>query len=119
MMRAISGGERVSGLLEALRLLDRRRQALEAERDAISTPTSITAREAAQVRDELLELASSWRTVLADDPAHARPIVSSLLKGRVTFEPIEPNRWRLTGEGTLTGLFSREVAGRVRVPNRN
>ena len=34
-------------------------------------------------------IVGSWRQVLADDPTHARPIVSSLLKGRVT---ITPNR---------------------------
>jgi hypothetical protein len=35
--------------------------------------------------------------------------VSSLLKRRVTFTPLEPHRWRLDGEGTLIGLFTREV----------
>jgi hypothetical protein len=69
------------------------------------------------LRDELMALASSWRTVLADDPTHARPIISSLLKGRVTFAPLAPNPWRLTGEGTLVGLFSKEWTGRGYVPN--
>jgi hypothetical protein len=55
--------------------------------------------------------------VLADDPTHARPIVASLLKGRVIFAPLEPSRWRVCGEGSLIGLFSREVAGRGNVPN--
>ena len=35
-------------------------------------------------------LAADWRRVLVDDPMNARPIVSSLLKGRVMFTPIEP-----------------------------
>ena len=90
---AILGENRLSAiihgwieLLEALRLLDRRRLSLEAERDAISTPASITAREAAQVRDELLELASSWHgpsrrsgtcashhLVTAEGSCHVRP----------------------------------------------
>jgi hypothetical protein len=39
--------------------------------------------DADRVCDELLVLAGSWRRILADDPMHARPIVSSLLKGRV------------------------------------
>jgi len=45
---------------------------------------------------------------LADDPTHARPIVSSLLKGRVPFAPLpERKRWQLNGMSTLTGLFNR------------
>ena len=47
------------------------------------------------------------RNVMADDPGNARPIVSSLLVGRVTFAPVDDGRWRLTGEGTLSGLFER------------
>jgi site-specific DNA recombinase len=117
LMKAVQDGDRLSGLLEALRALDRRRQALEADRAAIAQRRGISASEADIVRDELLTLASSWRVVLADDPTHARPIVSSLLKGRVTFAPIAANRWRLTGEGTLSGLFSREWTGRSGVPN--
>ena len=45
---------------------------------------------------------------LADDPTHARPIVWSLLKRRVTIGPLdERRRWRLAGERTLSGLFER------------
>ena len=48
--------------------------------------------------------------MLADDPTHARPIVSSLLKGRVTFTPTDVRkRWTLSGEGSLVGLFERAV----------
>ena len=71
----------------------------------------LQASDADRVRDELLTLAGSWRQVLADDPTHARPIVSSLLKGRVTITPIEMvrKRWTLTGEGSLVGLFERAL----------
>src|SRR5262245_48096150 len=117
LMAAIRDGERISGLVDALRALDRRREGLEAERSSIATQSGIRASDSRRVREELLELASSWRTVLADDPTHARPIISSLLKGRVTFAPIAPNRWRLTGNGTLIGLFSKEWTGRGHVPN--
>jgi hypothetical protein len=55
-----------------------------------------------------------------DDPTHARPIVSSLLKERVTFTPLEePGWWQLRGEGHLSGLFSKEWTGRVDVPIRS
>jgi len=46
-----------------------------------------------------------WRRVLVDDPLNARPIVSSLLIGRVTFTALdERHRWRIDGEGTLAGV---------------
>ncbi len=71
----------------------------------------LKASEAVAVRDELLAIAADWRRVLADDPTHARPIISSLLRGRVTFTPLEErHRWRLNGEGTLSGLFERLVS---------
>jgi hypothetical protein len=41
---------------------------------------------------------------------HARPIVSALLKGRVTFTPMETaKRWTLRGEGSIVGLFERAI----------
>ena len=43
------------------------------------------------------------------DPANARPIVSSLLKARVTILPTAPGEWVISGEGTLTGLFERTL----------
>jgi hypothetical protein len=52
---------------------------LEADRDAVRAQVRHGASRAANVRDELIELACSWRQVLADDPTNARPIVSSLL----------------------------------------
>jgi hypothetical protein len=54
-------------------------------------------------------LANSWRTILADDPTNARPIVSSLLKGRVTILPTTKHRWTMSGEGALTGLFQSAI----------
>ena len=60
-----------------------------------------------QLRSELLDLAHSWRTVLADDPANARPVISALLLGRVTNTPLQDGRWKQTGDATLSGLFTR------------
>jgi hypothetical protein len=60
------------------------------------------------VRRELTALAGSWRQVLAEDPENARPIVTSLLVGRVTIAPtVKPREWKMRGEGTLAGLFER------------
>jgi hypothetical protein len=56
----------------------------------------LQASEIGTVREGLVALSSDWRRVLMDDPTHARPIVSSLLKGRVTFTPLaEPGWWEL------------------------
>src|SRR5262249_48176030 len=103
---------------ETLRALDQRRRDLEAQLAAIVARRPINTRDVRHLRDELLELAGDWRRVLVDDPTNARPIVSSLLKGRVTFTPLDArDRWRVSGEGTLIGLFSKEWTGRYGVPN--
>jgi hypothetical protein len=95
IMAAIASGRQISGVLDA-----RGR-----------TPQRPRRPDAGRLRTELLALASEWRRVLVDDPTHARPIVSALLKGRVTFTPMpEPKRWQVRGEGTLAGLFSRVFA---------
>ena len=53
--------------------------------------------------------ATSWRRVLLEEPLYARPILSKLLVGRVTFTPLaEPKRWELRGHGTLAGVFAAE-----------
>jgi hypothetical protein len=119
LLAAIAGGETVAGLLEALRALERREASLRVDRDAIAAQHGLSVQERHRVREELCELAAEWRGVLVDDPTNARPIVSSLLKGRVTFTPIEAHRWRVDGEGWLVGLFSREMTGRVHVPKGN
>ena len=62
---------------------------------------------AGRVQRELLEMAQSWRRVLADDPTHARPIVAGMLKDRASFTPIDRGRWEMKGTGHLDGLFSR------------
>jgi len=60
------------------------------------------------------------RRVLADDPMNTRPILSSLLVGRVTFAPlVERDRWKLSGTGTLSGLFTKELRGSGSRPQRD
>jgi hypothetical protein len=65
--------------------------------------------DATRVRGDLTTLSHSWRTVLAHDAPNARPIVSALLKGRVTITPAAKNEWTISGEGTLEGLFGRTI----------
>jgi DNA invertase Pin-like site-specific DNA recombinase len=107
LVSAIAAGGQLSELLEGLRTRERRRMALEADRTAVRAQRGLRASETGRVRDELLELAGSWRRVLSEDPDHARPIVSVLLRGRVTYTPLEEEkRWELRGESTLSGLFA-------------
>jgi hypothetical protein len=98
----------LAGLLEALQMREQERARLEAEQAAVRAWAPLRVSDARRVRSEPLTLAASWRTVLADDPMHARPIISSLLKGRVTFTPMEhPKEWEVRGSGTLVEMFSR------------
>jgi hypothetical protein len=63
-----------------------------------------------KVRRDLLALATDWRRLLLGEPEHARPILRTLLDGRVTFTPTgKPKHWELQGTGKLSGLFSREI----------
>lgn len=107
LVAAIATGGQLDGLLEALRTRQAKRATLEAERRAMRVERRLEASDAARVRGELMALTQSWRMVLADDPVHARPIVTQLLKGRVTITPmtVAKRRWTLRGEGTLTGVF--------------
>ncbi len=110
LVAAIAAGGQLDGLLKALQTRETRRVALEARRADMHADRRLRASDADRVRDELLKLASSWRRVLADDPTHARPIVSSLLKGRVTITPTDVRKqWTLRGSGSLIGLFERVV----------
>jgi ssDNA-binding Zn-finger/Zn-ribbon topoisomerase 1 len=104
---AIATGGEMEGLLEALRSRERLKSALESDRQAMRAERRLEASEARQVRADLQGLASSWRSVLAGDAINARPIVSSLLIGRVRIEPSDKRRWTISGAGTLAGLFSR------------
>jgi hypothetical protein len=71
----------------------------------------LKASEANRVRTELLALADEWGRVLVEDPAHARPIVTALLNGRITITPATTKaQWTLSGEGTLAGLFTRRIS---------
>ncbi len=109
LVAAIAAGGELAGLVEALREREARRTALESDRRTIACQRRTQAVDTARTRGELIELAGEWRQVLADDPENARPIVLRLLDGRVRFEPKGPGRWKMTGRGTLAGLFTREI----------
>jgi hypothetical protein len=114
-----TGGGDLPGLLDALRTRDRRREEIEAARAAVRSQRRLRSSDMARVRDELMTLAGSWRQVLSDDPTNARPIVSGLLKGRVTYTPLSFRKWELRGESSLFGLFSRGLSCCDGVPKGN
>ena len=97
----------------ALQARESRRRELEAQREQMRCQRRLRASDTARVHQELMALANAWRRVLVDDPMNSRPIVSTLLKGRVTIEPVEGarKRWTLRGEGTLVGLFQKVIPG--------
>ena len=105
---AITAGGQLDGLVRALQARESRRRELEAQREQMRSERRLRASDAARVRDELLTLANSWRQVLSEDPPNARPIVSSLLKGRVAFTPTsETDWWEARGKGSFEQLFTR------------
>ena len=108
---AIATGGDLGALLDALRTRDELRRRLEAERATVAAQTPLRAADASRMRSEVLALASSWRQVLVAGATHARPIVTALLKGRVSIAPHETKRhhWILRGEGSLRGLFERVI----------
>jgi site-specific DNA recombinase len=120
MVAAIAAGGELDSLVAGVRERERRRATLMSEAQAIAAQRPARAANAATLRAELEALAADWRQVLADDAAHARPIVTQLLLGRVSFRPLETKgRWAMTGEGTLAGLFTREMFPSVWRPRRD
>ena len=107
LVQAVATGGELGSLLSALRdresRLDNLRAACEGLQLRKQNARSLDKR---RVGAELRELAKHWRDVLAGEPAHARPILTKLLVGRVSFTPLEdPRRWELRGRGTISGLF--------------
>jgi len=103
----IAGERKVRGLLDALESSGQRVAELQAERDHVRTVRPFRAGDIARTRRELLDLAHHWRELLTEeDPQHTRPIIASLLEGRVTITPKRKYEWELSGRGTLFGLFA-------------
>jgi site-specific DNA recombinase len=112
LVRAIAAGGELDDLVAALQERDARRGALERDLASCAPPaTAVPPADVRRVQRELVSLASSWRKVLVERPQEARPIVSALLAGRVTFTPLEKRRsWELRGRGTIAGLLSRRLS---------
>ncbi len=107
LVEAVATGGELGSLLSALRDRESRLDNLRAESEALrSRKQNARQLDGRRIAAELRELAKHWRDVLAGEPAHARPILTKLLVGRVSFTPLEdPKRWELRGQGTIVGLF--------------
>jgi len=108
---AVAAGGSLDVLLGALKQREATLKGLEARRwELRSRRRQTPATDRVKVRRELLALSDDWRRVLVGEPEHARPILTTLLDGRVTFTPTgRPKHWEMHGTGTLSGLFSREI----------
>jgi len=110
LVDAVKAGGTLSALVAALSAQEVRLTELQAQAAAARLERRVEVLDDAKVRRELLELARGWRKVLATDPSHARPIIATLLDGRVTITPTgRPKEWDLQGTRTLTGLFSGQI----------
>ena len=108
LVSAIAEGGMLDSLLAALREREVKLEGLKAELGVTRAQRRPQAADVATIRADVLKLAGSWRHVLLEDPDNARPIVTSLLVGRVTIAPTtNPREWQMRGEGTLAGLFER------------
>ena len=110
LVAAIAAGGMLDGLLSALQARERQLEGLRADLHDRRSQRRPGRSDVANVRAEAMTIARSWRRVLAEDPDNARPIVASLLIGRVTITPTStPRQWEMRGEGTLVGLFQKPV----------
>jgi site-specific DNA recombinase len=75
---AIAEGGHLGGLLQTLQARETRRADLQTERTALRARRRVEASESDRIRGELVDLAR----VLAEDPTHARPIVSAADRAR-------------------------------------
>jgi hypothetical protein len=111
--KIMAGGvlESLVGAVDELRALDAQRKALDGRRtDIIADRRLEPSDNETIVRSELLDLAKQWRGVLISEPTQARPIIATLLDGRVTITPTgRPKEWELEGTATLSGLFTRAI----------
>lgn len=107
LVRAIASAGELDDLLIALRERDARRVTLERELSTLPPIVRVSAADVRRVRQEVTALAKEWRQVLIDGGEHARPIVSALLRGRVTFKPLAKSQYELRGSGSYAGLFTK------------
>lgn len=116
LVHAIATEGHVPDLVSALQTRDSRSQELEREFSMIRPHRAVAAAELGRVRREVTDRARAWRTLL-EGVDEARPLVSSLLVGRVTFTPLTKRRsWDLRGEGSVAGLFQKIVSAGMASP---
>jgi site-specific DNA recombinase len=120
LVAAVASGGSLEALVAALKAREERLGDLRRQVNAARAEKRVSSFDHATTRRELLTLAGDWRKVLATDPLNARPIVSTLLDGRLTITPTgTPKQWELEGRGTLIGLFSGQIFPSVIRPHRD
>ena len=104
---AIATGGDLDGLLMAMREREARLVQLGQQQQAVEARIARSeVGDLDHMRLELLALASDWRSLLMQQPVHARAILAKLVVGRVTFTPsTKTKQWELRGRGTIAGLF--------------
>ena len=104
---AIATGGDLDGLLMAMREREARLVQLAQQQQAVGARVARSdVGDLDHMRLELLALAADWRSLLMQQPVHARAVLAKLVVGRVTFTPgTKAKQWELRGRGTIAGLF--------------
>jgi len=110
LVQAIAVGGDLDDLVEALRVRKQRRQELEQQLRVFRSRPPMTDAEIRRMRLARLAQVNGVRQILREEPEHARPIIETLLVGRVTFTPTGRRSWKLEGTGTLCGLFQNNLS---------
>ena len=107
LANAIATGGDLDSLLVAMKEREGRLAQLGQQRQAVEARIARSkVGDIDRMRLELLALAADWRSLLMQQPVHARAILAKLVVGRVTFTPgTKAKQWELRGRGTIAGLF--------------
>ena len=107
LANAIATGGDLDGLLVAMKEREARLGQLGQHRQAVEARVARSGvGDLDRIRRELLALSADWRSLLTQQPVHARTILAKLVVGRVTFTPgTKAKQWELRGRGTIAGLF--------------
>ena len=113
---AIAAGGEMTALLDALRVREAERAALERAAHAESADAQLREVPAARLRAQLLERLADWRGLLRGQVTQAQQILRRLLAGPLVCTPQPERCYRLTGTATLGRLVEGQVPVMVASP---
>src|SRR5262249_26238085 len=108
-------------ILEAVKVRERRRDAVRMELKSLGTPARAKVRDTSEIRAELVEYLHNWRDMARQGVAEARRLLRAVLVGRFVFTPVprppylpaskgrgrKPRLiYELKGEASLSGLIA-------------